>query len=158
MQIRLQSQPLWLFFSMEICEIKWRGEITCIYIYLRDCMVMIIFTVKVPLIYELSLNSTAMVHSFSLLDLRGQWLWASGGLVGDGCGHVRDDVWTSALLQPWPRGAIWADSHWKHQIPFAALQYSQSPAERPLRKEPQEEVSTAGKSPSWQNDFIMWTD
>lgn len=52
------------------------------------------------------LNSTCMSSGTG-----GQRLWAGGGLVGFGCGDVRDDVRSPAVLQPGPREAVRAHPH-----------------------------------------------
>lgn len=70
----------------------------------------------------------------------GQWLRTSSGLVGTGRGHVWDDVWPVALLQPGPRASLWANPHGGDPLPQEPGSWSQGPAGRSAQKGSQTKV------------------
>lgn len=70
----------------------------------------------------------------------GQRLRSGSGLVGFGCGDVRDDVRSTAVLQPGPRETVWTHPHGGHQVPTYAVHRRQVPAVRPAHQRPQQTV------------------
>jgi len=77
----------------------------------------------------------------------GQRLRAGSGLVGFGCGDVRDDVRPPAVLQPGPREAVRAHSHGGDQVPTNPVGRRQVAAVGPPHQGPQQTVRSETLSP-----------
>lgn len=69
-----------------------------------------------------------------------QWLRTGGGLVGTRRGHVWDDVWSVALLQPGPRAPLWVNPHGGDSLPQEPGSRGESPSSWSAQEGPQTKV------------------